>query len=578
MDEASATSKQRPSPPVPGRDLSPLARGLILARLIDEQTLRVVLSEQMRSQKALIPFLLEKGIVNEIALGQFLSSRLGLEFVDLDGVSVDDQVATMVSSQICKKYTLLPFGTKDDRILLAMADPTNVVALDDVRAITRKEVRVVVAPWSQLVSLIERIQRMGEEALETTALAASEEAGGGGGQLEADVTDMVDDAPIIRLVNMTISQAALDRASDIHIEPQQGDIRIRFRIDGVLHEVTRVPKALQSGIVTRLKLMASLNIAERRVPQDGRITLKIDCKEVDLRVATLPTVEGEKVVIRILDKSRAQFSLGELGFTRESLARFERSFRKPWGTILVTGPTGSGKSTTLYATINILNEVQRNIITVEDPVEFRLSGINQVQVHNKAGLSFANALRSILRSDPDVILVGEIRDRETASIAVEAALTGHLVLSSLHTNDAASTPSRLTEMGVEPFLIASALDCVVAQRLARRLCDNCKVPVEISEADLIVAGWNLDETPAPEVLYRARGCKQCSNTGFRGRIAIHEVMPIDEDLERAIAEGAQTDSIRHLALKAGMIDMRSVGLLHVASGTTSLEEILRVVA
>ncbi len=577
MDEATATSKQRMNPPVPGRDLSPLARGLILARLIDEQTLRVVLSEQTRSQKALIPFLLEKGIVNEIALGQFLASRLGLEFVDLDSISVDDQVATLVSSQICKKHVLLPLGMKDDRIVLAMADPTNVVALDDVRAITRKEVRVVVAPWSQLTSLIERIQRMGEEALETTALAASEEAGGGG-QLEADVTDMVDDAPIIRLVNMTISQAALDRASDIHIEPQQGDIRIRFRIDGVLHEVTRVPKALQSGIVTRLKLMASLNIAERRVPQDGRITLKIDGKEVDLRVATLPTVEGEKVVIRILDKSRAQFSLGELGFTRESLERFERSFRKPWGTILVTGPTGSGKSTTLYATINILNEVQRNIITVEDPVEFRLNGINQVQVHNKAGLSFANALRSILRSDPDVILVGEIRDRETAAIAVEAALTGHLVLSSLHTNDAASTPSRLTEMGVEPFLIASALDCVVAQRLARRLCDNCKIPLEISESDLIVAGWNLDEMPVPEVLYRARGCKQCSHTGFRGRIAIHEVMPIDEDLERAIAEGAQTDSIRHLALKAGMIDMRSVGLLHVASGTTSLEEILRVVA
>ncbi len=570
-----AASSSRTTPP--SRDLSPLARGLILARLIDEPTLRVVLAEQMRSQKALVPFLLENGIVNETALGQFLSSRLGLEFVDLDGMSVDDQVASSVSIQICKKYMLLPLGIKDDRILLAMADPTNVVALDDVRAITRKDVKVVVAPWSHLSRLIDRMQRLGEEAIETTALAASEEAGGGN-QLENDVTDIVDDAPIIRLVNMTISQASLDRASDIHIEPQHSDIRIRFRIDGVLHEVTRVPKALQSGIVTRLKLMANINIAEHRIPQDGRITLRIDGKDVDLRVATLPTVEGEKVVIRILDKSRAQFSLGELGFTRESLEQYERSFKKPWGTILVTGPTGSGKSTTLYATINILNEVQRNIITVEDPVEYRLNGISQVQVHNKAGLNFANALRSILRSDPDVILVGEIRDQETASIAVEAALTGHLVLSSLHTNDAASTPSRLSEMGVEPFLIASALDCVVAQRLARRLCDNCKTPVQVSEADLVLVGWNFDEMPIPEVLYKARGCKQCSNTGFRGRIAIHEVMPIGEDLERAIAEGAQTDTIRHIALKSGMIDMRSVGLLHVASGTTSLEEILRVVA
>jgi type IV pilus assembly protein PilB len=575
VDEATAASNQTTISP--RRDLSPLARGLILARIIDEQTLRVVLAEQSRSQRALIPYLLEKGVVNEVTLGQFLASRLGLDFVDLSSVTVDDSVTSLIPVQMCKKYAVLPFAREGDGILLAMADPTNVVALDDVRAITKTEVRVVVAPWSQLVALVERQQRLSEEALETTALAASEEAGGTN-PLDSDVTEIVDDAPIIRLVNMTISQAALDRASDIHIEPQQNDIRIRFRIDGVLHEVTRVPKALQSGIVTRLKLMAGLNIAEKRVPQDGRITLKIDRKEVDLRVATLPTVEGEKVVIRILDKTRAQFSLGELGFTAESLSRFERSFKKPWGTILVTGPTGSGKSTTLYATINILNETQRNIITVEDPVEYRLPGINQVQVHNKAGLSFANALRSILRSDPDVILIGEIRDRETASIAVEAALTGHLVLSSLHTNDAASTPSRLSEMGVEPFLIASALDCVVAQRLARRLCDSCKVPLKPNESDLAGVGWNFDEMPVPEVIYRAKGCRHCSNTGFRGRIAIHEVMTVEEDLERAIAEGAQTDAVRHLALKAGMIDMKSVGLLHVASGTTSLEEILRVVA
>jgi type IV pilus assembly protein PilB len=563
--------------PAPGRDLSPLSRALILARLIEEPALRAALVEQTASRVALLPFLLSRGLVNEVELGKFMAARLGLEFVDFEKVPVDQAATQLLPVQMERKYKILPIAVRDEKIVLAMADPTDVVALDDVRALTRREVIVVTCAWSLLNRALERTQRISEEALDVTAKAADEAAG------ETEIDDLVsaeivDDAPIIKLVNMTISQAAMDRASDIHIEPYPNEVRIRFRIDGVLHEVTRVPKSLQSGIVTRLKLMANLNIAERRVPQDGRISLRVDGKEMDLRLATLPTVEGEKIVIRILDKTRAQFSLGELGFLPASLSVYEKSFRRPWGTILVTGPTGSGKSTTLYATINILNSDDRNIITVEDPVEYRLPGVNQVQVHAKAGLGFANALRSILRSDPDVILVGEIRDRETATIAVEAALTGHLVLSSIHTNDAASTPSRLFEMGVEPYLIASALDCVVAQRLARRLCDNCKEELPVKEGELTLAGWNFDLVATPSVLFRPRGCLQCSNTGYQGRIALHEVMPITPEMERAIADSSQTDSLRRLAVEAGMVDMRSIGMLHVADGKTSLEEVLRVVA
>ncbi|MGC8466085.1 MAG: GspE/PulE family protein [Acidimicrobiales bacterium] len=563
--------------PPPGRDLSPLGRALILARIIDEPTLRSALAEQSAARVPLIPFLLSRSLVDEVELARFMASRLGLEFVDFEKVPVDQAATQLIPVQMERKYRILPIALRDDKIVLAMADPTDVVALDDVRALTRREVIVVTCAWSLLNRALERTQRISEEALDVTAKAADEAAG------ESAIDDLVaaeivDDAPIIKLVNMTISQAAMDRASDIHIEPYPSDLRIRFRIDGVLHEVTRVPKSLQSGIVTRLKLMANLNIAERRVPQDGRISLRVDGKEMDLRLATLPTVEGEKIVIRILDKTRAQLSLGELGFLSESLVVYEKSFRRPWGTILVTGPTGSGKSTTLYATINILNSDDRNIITVEDPVEYRLPGVNQVQVHAKAGLGFANALRSILRSDPDVILVGEIRDRETATIAVEAALTGHLVLSSIHTNDAASTPSRLFEMGVEPYLIASALDCVVAQRLARRLCDNCKVELPVKENELVLAGWNFERVATPKNLFRPRGCLQCSNTGYQGRIALHEVMPITNEMERAIADSSQTDVIRKLALDGGMVDMRTIGMLHVANGMTSLEEVLRVVA
>jgi type IV pilus assembly protein PilB len=350
---------------------------------------------------------------------------------------------------------------------------------------------------------------------------------------------------------------------------------VRYRIDGVLHERMRPPKNIQAGIISRLKIMADINIAERRIPQDGRVTTTIGGKAVDLRVATLPTVYGEKVVMRILDKSKAILTLDDLGFLPASLERFKESYTKPYGTILVTGPTGSGKSTTLYATLNILNEESKNIITVEDPVEYRLAGINQVQTNNRAGMTFAAALRSILRSDPDIVLVGEIRDRETATTAVEAALTGHLVLSTLHTNDAASTPTRLVEMGVEPFLVGSSLDCIVAQRLARKLCPKCKEHYAPTAADLEAVGWDGEDDP-PE-LFRAVGCGACGRTGYHGRFAIHEVLLVSEDVERMIVERAHTDDIKKIAIAQGMITLRSAGMAQVRNGLTSVEEVLRVI-
>ena len=389
---------------------------------------------------------------------------------------------------------------------------------------------------------------------------------------------MHEDAPIVRLVDLLISQAITDRASDIHIEPTGKDLRIRYRIDGVLHEIMRSPRNIQNGVISRLKVMADINIAERRVPQDGRIGMNIQGRPVDLRVATLPTVHGEKIVMRVIDKQTAKLRLAELGFLPVNMKRYEAAYSKPYGTILVTGPTGSGKSTTLYSTINILNDPTKNVITVEDPVELQLDGINQIQVNMKAGLTFATALRTILRADPDIILVGEIRDRETATIAIEAALTGHLVLSTLHTNDAASTPNRLIEMGVEPFLAGSALDCIVAQRLARKLCDRCKTAYRPDLQQLESMGWDFSGIELPEELFGAKGCHVCGKTGFMGRFAIHEILNVNEEIERMIVEHAHAEDIQKAALVDGMVPLRQAGLAAVAEGTTSIEEVLRVIA
>jgi type IV pilus assembly protein PilB len=506
-----------------------------------------------------------------------LANQVGLEFIDLSDRVVDPSVASLVSESLARRYQAIPVAWEDGRLLVALADPSNVFAVDDIRATTGADVKMVVSTASQIMETIEHFYRVDGDVDAVVQAAADEQV------VDTDLgnlADVVEDAPIVKFVNMLITQATQDRASDIHVEPTEHDLRIRFRIDGVLHEVMRSPRSIQNGVISRLKVMADINIAERRVPQDGRISMRVSGRAIDLRVATLPTVYGEKIVMRILDKGQALLRLEELGFLPETLGRFENCYRKPYGTILVTGPTGSGKSTTLYAALNQVNEPDRNIITVEDPVEYRLPGINQVQVHNKAGLTFASALRSILRADPDIILIGEIRDRETAIIAIEAALTGHLVLSTLHTNDAASTPMRLVEMGVEPFLVTSALDCIVAQRLARRLCEKCKEPYEPTEAELAAAGWPLEDITSEEwpTLHKAIGCPACGRTGYRGRFALHEVMPITEEIERLIIERRSTEDIEKVGVMQGMLRLRDDGLRKVGMGQTSLEEIFRVVA
>jgi type IV pilus assembly protein PilB len=547
---------------------------LVSRGLLSQAQLELALDEQSRTGKSLGRVLLDQDLVSEGDLMAALAAQIGMEFVDLDNHSIDSSAATLISDTLARRYQAMPIGWDDGQLVVAMADPSNVFAIDDIRTITRATVKTVMATRQSILDAIEKHHRLDAEADEISAEASHD--------FEADddlssVKEVVEDAPIVKLVNLLISQAVADRASDIHIEPGEKDLRVRYRIDGVLHGKMRPPKNIQAGIISRLKIMADINIAERRIPQDGRVTANIGGKPVDLRVATLPTVYGEKVVMRILDKSTSVKSLDDLGFLPQTRERFESSFTKPYGTILVTGPTGSGKSTTLYATLNILNDEAKNIITVEDPVEYRLAGINQVQVNNKAGMTFAAALRSILRSDPDIVLVGEIRDKETATIAVEAALTGHLVLSTLHTNDAASTPTRLVEMGVEPFLVATALDCIVAQRLARRLCDKCKEAYTPTLTELENVGWELDDTDTLPEIYRAVGCQACGKTGYHGRFAVHEVLLISEEIERIIVEHGHSEDIKKVAIAQGMLTLRQAGLSQVGAGLTTIEEILRVI-
>jgi type IV pilus assembly protein PilB len=549
---------------------------LLIARgLLTQEALEAALEEQSRNHRSLGRILIDRGLVSEAHLVSTLATQLGLEYVDVSDYPVDAAATLLISDALARRYQALPIGWQDDKLVVAMADPSNVFAVDDIRTITGADVRMVVSTRESILAAIDKYHRLDTDAESISAQASS--------AFEADddlasVREVVEDAPIVKLVNLLITQAVQDRASDIHIEPAEHDVRIRYRIDGVLHEVMRSPKNIQSGIISRLKIMADINIAEKRVPQDGRLTVNVGSRQIDLRVATLPTVFGEKVVMRILDKSTALLRLDDLGFLESNRERFETAYRKPYGTILVTGPTGSGKSTTLYATLNIVNDEAKNIITVEDPVEYRLAGINQVQVNVKAGLTFASALRSILRSDPDVVLVGEIRDRETALIAVEAALTGHLVLSTLHTNDAASTPTRLVEMGVEPFLVASSLDCIVAQRLARRLCDKCKEGYRPGEAELVQAGWGTDEFDESPELFRPKGCQACGKTGYHGRFAIHEVLLVTEEIERLIVDREHSEDIKKLAIAQGMLTLRRAGLTQVLAGMTSVEETLRVIA
>lgn len=547
---------------------------LISEGVLTEQQLMDAIDQQRMRGQTLGRTLIELGMLSEPQLVRALATQVGMEFVELTSFPIDRNAVAMVPETVCRRHTALPIAVQDGILKVAMSNPANVVAVDDIRAITKLHVVPVVAAHEDVLAAIDRYCRPDAEL---------ESLQGEMGAEELDSFDMSqvgsnveDDAPIVRFVNLIITQAIQDRASDIHIEPAENELRIRYRIDGVLHEMQRAHKSSQNGVISRIKIMSDIDIAERRKPQDGRLSVTHQGRKIDLRVATLPTVWGEKVVMRILDNSTATLDLEDLGIRPRNLEIYAQSFTKPYGMILVTGPTGSGKSTTLYATLNQISRPEINVITVEDPVEYRIAGINQVQVNVKAGLTFAGALRSILRSDPDVVLLGEIRDGETAQIAVEAALTGHLVLSTLHTNDAPSAITRLTEMDIEPFLVGSALDCVVAQRLARRLCTSCASSRDVPTSELPERFRGSIKT-ASVTLFEPTGCPLCSNTGYRGRLALHEIMLVTEEIERLAVARASSAEITRTAIAGGMETLMMDGWAKVLDGLTSLEELLRVV-
>ena len=524
-----------------------------------------------------IGHLVDDGVLSAVQVARARAARAGVQFVDLTDFPVDRVAVSLVNPGILRRHHVLPIGFDGEHLLVATEDPENLPAIDDIRTASGRPLTLVMVEAADLDAAINRYVRADGELSDLTATLEEERAQDTAqSTFDTEVAD--DEAPIVRFVNLLVSQAIRDHASDIHIEPGEHEVRVRYRIDGVLHQMQSAPKAVQAGVISRLKIMSDIDIAERRKPQDSRMSVSHGGRKIDLRVATLPTVWGEKVVMRILDNTSSQLSLDNLALLPRNFEAFRNSYSKPYGMILVTGPTGSGKSTTLYTTLNTVSKPEINVITVEDPVEYRMAGINQVQVNPKAGLTFASALRSILRSDPDVVLLGEIRDHETAQIAIEAALTGHLVLSTLHTNDAPSAVTRLTEMDIEPFLVSSALDCVVAQRLARRLCERCKAPVAPETAWLRRVGFPLQALEGDAQLFGPVGCQACSNTGYRGRMALHEVMAVSEEIERLTVERASSAEIGRVAREQGMLTLREDGWAKCLAGWTSIEEVLRVVA
>jgi len=515
--------------------------------------------------------LVDAGTISQDELARAVAERHGLDHVDLTQFPVDMAAANLLGTAAAKRYEAVPIAYVDERTLLvAMADPANVLAIDDIAIMTGLEVRAAVASREDIHGLLSRFTRL-DDVVEDVSYG-DEEFEDGPAEV-VDIRESADDQPVIKLVNQVIVQAVEQGASDIHLEPDGRDLRVRFRVDGVLNETTTIPKRMVSGVISRVKIMSDLDIAERRIPQDGRVGLTIDGHSVDLRVVTLPSVHGESIVIRILDKSSVVMELEKLGMAGEDLRRFGRAYSQAYGAVLVTGPTGSGKSTTLYAALTEINTPEKNIITIEDPVEYQVAGITQVQVNAKAGLTFATGLRSMMRADPDVIMVGEIRDRETAQIAVEAALTGHLVLSTLHTNDAPGAITRLIEMGTEPFLVSSAIDCVVAQRLARTLCEHCKKPVHISADVLRMNGYRADEGIDA---YEPGGCPRCGGSGYKGRIGLYEVMTVTDEIRRLAIERASADRIGAVAVEQGMTRLREDGFEKVKQGRTSIAEVARV--
>jgi type IV pilus assembly protein PilB len=512
--------------------------------------------------------LVESGAISHDQLARATAQRFGLFHVDLSIYKADVGALNLINPQAAKRFNAVPIGFDPaGALLVAMADPSNVIALDDMKLMTGHEVQPVVSSPDDIAGVIGRMSRLDD------AVAAAVEQGEEELAEVTEIRESAEDAPVIKLVNSIVAQGVDEGASDIHFEPAGKEMRVRFRVDGVLSESTTIPKRMVAGVISRVKIMADLDISEKRIPQDGRVGLTVEGHAIDLRVVSMPSVHGEGVVMRILDKEQALLGLDGLGMSEDSLELFEAGFHRSYGAVLATGPTGSGKSTTLYSALNAINDPERNIITIEDPVEYQLAGINQLQVNLKAGLTFASGLRSMLRADPDVIMVGEIRDAETARIAVESALTGHLVLSTLHTNDAPSAISRLTEMGVEPFLSASAIAVVVAQRLVRTLCNYCKQRTMLTAPALETAGFHV----AFDVeAYEPKGCGRCGGSGYKGRVGIYEVMELSDEIRTLTVERASADEIRKIAVQQGMRPLRLDGFEKVKNGVTSISEVARV--
>jgi len=530
------------------------------------ETVEIAVERAREAGEATGRMLLSMGALDHEQLARVVAERYGLDYVDLNIFKPDMGAVNLISAAAAHRYEAAPIAFIDERTLLvAMAHPANVLAIDDIGMMTGLEIRRAVTTAEDLHALIAQISRLDDSVREDI----EEEAP----SVEiTDLRDSAEDAPIIKLVRSVVAEAVHRGASDIHFDPEGGQLRVRFRIDGVVSDSTTVPRGMVSGVISRIKIMSDMNISERRLPQDGRVGMSIDGRHVDIRVLTLPIVGGEAVVVRILDKGSVEMDFDKLGMLREESARLRLAIRRSYGAVLVTGPTGSGKSTTLYASLTEINTPEKTVITIEDPVEYELEGVKQIQVNLKTGLTFATGLRSMVRADPNVIMVGEIRDRETAQISIDAALTGHLVLSTLHTNDAPTAITRLIEMGIEPFLVASSLDCIVAQRLARTFC-TCKEPTEISAAVLRRHGF-----PASRKLkaWQPAGCVRCGGTGYKGRTGIYEVMTMTDELRAAVLERASSDVVSRLAVEQGMRRLRQDGFEKVKAGITSLPEILRV--
>lgn len=546
--------------------------------LITQDQLKEAVAYQDAQGVRLGQALIELGYLTEQQLVEVLEYQLGIPHINLAGRLIAPEVLDLIPQELAYKYLIVPIEIRGDRVVVATADPFNVYAVDAVRQATSLNVELVLATESDINQALS--QHYGVQGVAEAVIQTIDETEDVVEETEEELRQMGDEAPIVRLANIILSQGIREKASDIHIEPQEKDVRIRYRVDGFLQEVMRTPKRTQMALASRLKVLARLDIAERRLPQDGQIKMTVDGSEVDLRVSTMPTVHGEKIVLRILDKSNLLLDLDNLGYSQQNLQIWRSAMRRPYGMILVTGPTGSGKTTTLYATLSALNTPERNMVTVEDPVEFSLPGINQVSINRKAGLTFANSLRAIVRQDPDIIMIGEIRDQETAAIAVQAALTGHLVLSTLHTNDAAGTLTRLIEMGVEPFLVASSVIVAQAQRLVRMICPACRESYVIDREGLLEMGL-----PDPEqvlqgqptvTLFRGKGCPRCNNTGYKGRRAIQEIMALNPKLRTLIAEKANADSLKAAAVAQGMVTLKEDGITKALQGETTLEEVLRV--